>query len=146
MYKHILVAFDGSELSEKALQQAIELAKAAGGKLWVVTVTLPWSSIAAGEIALMFPPEDYEKGAAAEAQKKLAKAQGAALAAGVTCEGLHKSDAQPHKAIVDAAAEKGCDLIVMGSHGRRGIAGLLIGSVATKILSHAHVPVLVYRN
>lgn len=145
MYKHLLVAFDGSELSEKALMHAIDLAKASGGRLTALNVTLPWSSVAAGEVALMFPPEDYEKSTATEAGKRLAKAAQAASAQGVSCDVLHSSDAQAHKAIVETAEARGCDLIVMGSHGRRGIAGLLLGSVAMKTLTHAHIPVLVYR-
>jgi nucleotide-binding universal stress UspA family protein len=145
MYKHLLIAFDGSELAEKALKHAIDLARASGGRITALNVTLPWSSVAAGEVALMFPPEDYEKSTASEAAKKLAKAAAEAAEQGVPCDVLHASDAQAHKAIVETAQERGCDLIVMGSHGRRGIAGLLLGSVAMKTLTHAHVPVLVYR-
>lgn len=145
MYKHLLIAFDGTELAEKALEHAIDLAKASGGKVTAVNITMPWTSVAAGEVAIMFPPEDYEKSAAHEAHKRLKTAAEAAEARGVPCEILHLSDAQPHKAIVETAAQKGCDLIVMGSHGRRGIAGLLLGSVAMKTLTHAHIPVLIYR-
>lgn len=146
MYKNILIAFDGSELSEKALRQGVGLAKALGAKVTALYVTLPWSSIAVGEIAVMFPPEDYETNAAAAADTQLKKAAGIAEAAGVTCESARVSESQPYRAIVDTAAEKGCDLIVMGSHGRRGMAGLLLGSVAAKTLTHAHVPVLIYRD
>jgi nucleotide-binding universal stress UspA family protein len=145
MYKHLLIAFDGSELSDKALRQGIELAKAVGAKITVLYVTMPWSNIAVGEIAVMFPPEEYETNAAAAANEQLKRAGLAAREAGVSCEQVHSSESQPYKAIVDTAAQKGCDLIVMGSHGRRGMAGLLLGSVATKTLTHAHVPVLVYR-
>lgn len=145
MYKHLLIAFDGSELAEKALKHAIDLARASGGKITALNVTLPWSSVAAGEVALMFPPEDYDKSTAAEAGKKLARAAAEAAEQGVQCDVLHASDAQAYKAIVETAQARGCDLIVMGSHGRRGIAGLLLGSVAMKTLTHAHVPVLVYR-
>lgn len=145
MYKHILIAFDASELSEKALCQGIDLAKAIGAKVTALYVTMPWSSIAVGEIAVMFPPDEYDKNAAAAAMEQLKLAQVRAKAKDVTCNILHKSDSQPHKAIVGTAEEKGCDLIVMGSHGRRGIAGLLLGSVAMKTLTHVHIPVLVYR-
>lgn len=145
MYKNVLIAFDGTELAEKALAHAIDLAKASGGKITVLNITLPWTSVAAGEVAIMFPPEEYEKGAASEAAKRLTKAAEEAALRGVPCDVLHRSDAQPHKAIVETASEKGCDLIVMGSHGRRGIAGLLLGSVAMKTLTHAHIPVLIYR-
>jgi nucleotide-binding universal stress UspA family protein len=145
MYKHLLVAFDGSELSERALKQGLELAKAIGAKVTALYVTMPWTSVAVGEVAVMFPPEEYETNAANAAKQQLKRATDAAAALGVVCEGIHKSEGQPYKAIVDTAGARGCDLIVMGSHGRRGIAGLLLGSVAMKTLTHAHVPVLVYR-
>lgn len=145
MYKHLLIAFDGTELAERGLGQGLELAKAIGAKVTVLYVTMPWSSIAVGEVAVMFPPDEYESNAAAAARQQLKKAEDAAAAKGIVCEGVHVSDAQPHRAIVDTAAARGSDLIVMGSHGRRGIAGLLLGSVASKTLTHAHVPVLVYR-
>ena len=145
MYKHILIAFDGSELSEKALRQGIQLAKAMGAKVTALYATMPWAAIAVGEIAVMFPPDEYEANAAKAAEGQLKLATAIAKEQGVPCETMHKSESQPYKAIVDTAAKKGCDLIVMGSHGRRGIAGLLLGSVAMKTLTHAHVPVLVYR-
>jgi nucleotide-binding universal stress UspA family protein len=145
MYKHVLIAFDGSELAERALRGGLELAKAIGAKVTALYVTMPWSSIAVGEVAVMFPPEEYEANARAAADQQLKRVKDAAASHGVECELLHKSEAQPHKAIVDTASERGCDLIVMGSHGRRGIAGLLLGSVAMKTLTHAHVPVLIHR-
>ena len=145
MYKHILIAFDGSDLSEKALRQGAHLAKAVGAKVTALYVTMPWSAIAAGEISVMFPPEEYETNAAKAATEQLKRAAETAKSLGVSCNTLHKSDAQPYKAIIDTAVANGCDLIVMGSHGRRGIAGLLLGSVAMKTLTHAHIPVLVYR-
>lgn len=145
MYQHLLIAFDGSELSDRALRQGLQLAKAIGAKATVLYVTMPWSNIAVGEIAVMFPPEEYETNAAAAAKQQLSRAGDIAKEMGVACEQVHGSDAQPYKAIVDTAAARGCDLIVMGSHGRRGMAGLLLGSVASKTLTHAHVPVLVYR-
>lgn len=146
MYKHLLIAFDGSELSQKALQQGLELAKVIGAKVTALFVTMPWTAIAVGEIAVMYPPKEYDENAAASARETLKRATEAAQQQGIACDTVHVSDAQPHKAIVETAASKGCDLIVMSSHGRRGVAGLLLGSVTTKTLSHAHVPVLVYRD
>lgn len=145
MYKHVLIAFDGSELSEKALRQGLELAKSVGAKATALCVTMPWSSIAVGDVAVMFPPGDYDKTTAEAAEKQLARAAELAKAQGVVCETLHVSEAQAYRSIVDTASARGCDLIVMGSHGRRGVAGLLLGSVAMKTLTHAHIPVLVYR-
>jgi len=145
MYQHLLIASDGSELSEKALKQGLELAKALGAKTTIIHVTPPWTSIAVGEVAVMFPPEEYETNMRAAAEQLLARMRKAAEAVGVACETVQVSDPQPHKAILAAAQQRGCDLIVMGSHGRRGIAGLLLGSVTVKTLTHGNVPVLVYR-
>jgi nucleotide-binding universal stress UspA family protein len=145
MYKHILIAFDGSELSEKAMRQGLELAKAIGAKVTALYVWMPWANIAVGEIAVMFPPEEYETNAIKGADAQLQRVSEAAKIAGVTCVTKNASDAQPYKAIIDTANAEGCDLIVMGSHGRKGLAGVLLGSVANKTLTHAHIPVLVYR-
>jgi nucleotide-binding universal stress UspA family protein len=145
MYKHVLIAVDGSELSDKALAQGLELAKALSAKVTLVHVTAPWASIAVGEVAVMFPPEEYEANVKAAAARLLERLGKSASAAGVAFDTVAVSDASPHKAILATAQEKGCDLIVMGSHGRRGIAGLLLGSVTAKTLSHGHIPVLVYR-
>ena len=145
MYKNILVAIDGSELAEKALKQAIELAAAVRAKIQIINVTAPWSTLAMGEVAVMFPPQEYEQNVAAGAKALLDRAAAEASAAGLTTETVHVVDPQPYMAIIDAAKDRGCDLIVMGSHGRRGIAGLLLGSETSKTLTHSNIPVLVYR-
>ena len=124
MYKHILVAVDGEELSNKALKQAIGLAKAIGAKITVLNVTPRWSAGAAGgDVAVMLPPEKHEANVAKATQLLLRNSAAIAQSAGVVCDTAHASNAHPYKAILDTASAKGCDLIVMGSHGRRGIAG-----------------------
>jgi nucleotide-binding universal stress UspA family protein len=145
MYKHILIAVDGSDLSDKALKQGLELAKAISAKTSILHVTAPWASVAVGEIAIMFPPQEYEANMASAAQKLLARGKSTADAAQVPCTTVHLSDPQPYKAILAEAESHGADLIVMGSHGRRGIAGLLLGSETSKTLTHSKIPVLVYR-
>ena len=145
MYKHLLIAIDGSELSDKALKQGLELAKALSAKTTLLHVTAPWTSVAVGEIAIMFPPQEYEANMKAAAEKLLGKAKADADAADVPSTTAYKSDPQPYKAIIAEAESIGADLIVMGSHGRRGIAGLLLGSETTKTLTHSKIPVLVYR-
>jgi nucleotide-binding universal stress UspA family protein len=145
MYKHLLIAVDGSELSDKALGQGVGLAKALGAKVTIVHVSLPWSSIAVGEIAVMFPPQEYEANMAAAATQLLERMKKAAHAGGIAAAVEHVSDAHPDRAILATAEKYGCDLLVMGSHGRRGIAGLLLGSVTAKTLTHSKIPVLVYR-
>ena len=145
MYKHMLIAFDGSELSEKAMRQGLELAKVIGAKVTALYVWMPWANIAVGEIAVMFPPEEYETNAVKGANSQLQRVSDAAQKMGLACETKNASDAQPYKAIIETANAQGCDLIVIGSHGRKGLAGVLLGSVANKTLTHAHIPVLVYR-
>jgi len=145
MFRHLLIAVDGSDLSDKALRQGVALAKALKARLSIIHVTPPWASIAVGEIAVMFPPHEYEANMTAAATELLARASQVAEAAGVTCSVVHVSDPNPYKAILATAQERGCDLITMGSHGRRGIAGLLLGSETAKTLTHGKVPVLVYR-
>ena len=145
MYQQILIAVDGSDLSEKAMKQGLELAKAIQAKVTILHVTPPWSSVAVGEVAVMFPPQEYEENMAAAATKLLDRARAESESYGVPCETVRASDPQPYRSILGTAAEKGCDLIVMGSHGRRGIAGLLLGSETTKTLTHGKIPVLVYR-
>lgn len=145
MYKCILVAIDGSELSQLAQNHAITLAKAFGSKAVLVHATPPWSSLVVGDAVVMYPPADYEQTMERSAEKLLAKSAEAFKAAGIPTETVHLTDPQAHKAIVEAAKANGCDLIVMGSHGRHGIAGLMLGSVATKTVTHAHVPVLICR-
>jgi nucleotide-binding universal stress UspA family protein len=93
----------------------------------------------------MFPPQEYEANMAEAAKQLLTRMSKVAEAAGVAAATVHVSDPHPDKAIIAAAEKSGCDLIVMGSHGRRGIAGLLLGSVTARTLTHAKVPVLVYR-
>ena len=145
MYKNLLIAIDGSELAGKALAQGLELANAIGARVTIVNVTPPWSSIAVGEVAVMFPPEEYDANMQAAAKQLLDKATATAEAAGVGAECVAASDPHAYRAILDVAEAKGCDLIVMGSHGRKGIAGLLLGSETTKTLTHGKIPVLVYR-
>lgn len=145
MFKHLLIAIDGSDLAEKAMRQGLELARAISARVTILNVTMPWSSIAVGEVAIMFPPKDFEANVAEQARKLIERATATAAEFGITPEGVYVSDAQPHNAILETATARGADLIVMGSHGRRGIAGLLIGSETHKTLTHGTIPVLVYR-
>ncbi len=145
MYKNILIAIDGSDLSNKATAHGLVLAKSIGARVKVLYVTPPWESLAFGEAAVMFPPVDYEKNMEQAAKSLLDAAAAAAGKEGVPCDTLHLTDVQPYRAILEAATKAGSDLIVMGSHGRRGLVGLVLGSVTTKTVTHSKVPVLVYR-
>jgi nucleotide-binding universal stress UspA family protein len=145
MYQHILIATDGSELAEKAVVTAFALAKRLECKITAVTVTEPWTGMVGGEMALGFPYDEYEKSMAATAAKILSAVEEAGKKAGVACASVHKKDQYPAEGIIEAAREQGCDLIVMASHGRRGVAKLLLGSQATKVVTLSPVAVLVCR-
>jgi nucleotide-binding universal stress UspA family protein len=144
MYKHILIATDGSELAGKAVATGIKLASLLKAKVTAVKATEPWASMALGETALAFPVEDYEKAAAEEAARILGAVSDAAKKQGVACETVHVNNF-PAEGIIETAKSRGCDLIVMSSHGRRGIARALLGSQATNVLTHSTVPVLICR-
>ena len=145
MYKHILIATDGSELAQKGVDQGLALAKTLGAKATAVTVTEPMTAMLVGEAAIALPLDDYEKAASANAARILAGVSASAAKAGVGCDTLHVKDQFPAEGIVEAAKARGCDLIVMASHGRRGLSKLLLGSQATRVLTLSVVPVLVSR-
>jgi nucleotide-binding universal stress UspA family protein len=144
VYKHILVATDGSELSGRAVTTGLALAKQLKAKLTTLTATEPWSAMVMGEPALMFPIKEYEKAAAEHAERILAGVREAAKAAGVECETIHITDF-PAEGIVETATAKACDLIVMASHGRRGLSKFVLGSQTMRVLALATMPVLVCR-
>jgi nucleotide-binding universal stress UspA family protein len=144
MYKHILIATDGSELAGKAVTTGLALAKTLGAKVTAVNATEPWTAMVTGEAALAFPIDEYEKSAAETAAKVLGGVKAAAAKQGVACETTHVMDF-PAEAIIETAKARGCDLIVMSSHGRRGLARVLLGSQATRVLTLSTVPVLICR-
>lgn len=147
MFKHILVPTDGSALSESTVARAVSFAKEAGARITFFYAQPDFPMPIYGEGALIDPttPEQFAKSAAAEAEAILSKAKDAANAAGVAADSDSTVNEVPYEAIIDAADRHGCDLIFMASHGRRGIAGLLLGSETQKVLTHSKTPVLVYR-
>jgi nucleotide-binding universal stress UspA family protein len=144
MYKHILIATDGSKLAEKAVKAGLMLAKTLGAKATAVTVSEPWTSAAGGEVPAGFPFDAYEKAAAQAAAEILTSVSNAAKQLDIGCATVHLKT-YPAEGILQAAKERGCDLIVMASHGRRGFARLLLGSQAMRVLTDSSVPVLVCR-
>jgi nucleotide-binding universal stress UspA family protein len=144
MYKHLLIATDGSELAGKAVATGLQLAKALGAKATAVTVTEAWAAMVPGEGAFVFPVEEYEKAAARNAARILADVAAQAQKLGVPCETVHVTEF-PAEGIILTAKDKGCDLIVMASHGRRGLSRVLLGSQAVRVLTHSTVPVLICR-
>jgi len=145
VYKNILVTTDGSEFAEEAIGHAVELAKTFKAKLTAVTVTPPFQVIAMEGVVVSEAPDQYEKWAKQTAEARLSTVRKAAQGAGVACDTVHVEDTQPYAGIIDAAKQNGCDLIVMASHGRRGVSALLLGSETQKVLTHSTIPVLVYR-
>ena len=148
MYQRILIATDGSDLADKAVAHGIALAKELKAPICVVTVTEAWSAFQLAELSRMGdtnPIARYEEMAAAAASNILGKAEQLAKAQGVECETLHVQDQHPAEGIIAAAKDKGCDLIVMASHGRRGLNRLLLGSQAHEVLTHSKVPALIVR-
>ena len=147
MFKHILVPTDGSALSDSTVARAVSFAKETGARITFFYSQPDFPMPIYGEGALIDPttPEQFAKSAASEAEAILSKARGAAEAAGVACDSDTAVNEVPYEAIIDAADRHGCDLIFMASHGRRGIAGLLLGSETQKVLTHGKTPVLVYR-
>ena len=147
MFKNILVPTDGSDLAVKAVEQGILFAKEIGAKITAVTVTEPFPShlLAAEPNQFDDAPIEYKKHAEAQAEKVLGTVSAAAQSAGVVCETLHIEHDQIYQAIIDAASARRCDLIIMASHGRRGVSAVVLGSEMVKVLTHSKIPVLVYR-
>lgn len=149
MYKHILISTDGSELSHKGVVQGVGLAKSLGAKATVITVTERFPIYSSGVAYDYAISEDslaeYEEGQKGAAAAILASATAAAEQAGISIDTLHAPDAQVAEAIIAAAEARGCDLIVMASHGRRGLGRLMLGSKTSEVLTHTQIPVLVVR-
>ena len=145
MYKHILIPTDGSALSEVAVRQGVALAKSLGASTTAITVTPTYHTFAVEPMALTDTVEQYEKDCKALAARYLETVREAATTAGVPCTGLHVVHDSPYEAIIEAATKNHCDLIVMASHGRKGVAALVLGSETTKVLTHSKIPVLVCR-
>lgn len=145
MFKHVLIATDGSQLSESAAGQAIQLAKALGAHVTVITVSLPYRVFTADYVMLADTEDVYNEDRKNRAARDLATVRKAAEAAGVTCGELHVFHEQPYVAIIEVAEQRGCDLICMASHGRRGLTALVVGSETMKVLTHSRIPVLVFR-
>jgi len=148
MYQHILIATDGSELAGKAVNHGMALAKRLNIPVTAVTVTEPWSVLEVGRMARQGnqnPIAQFEDMATAAATSILDKVKQVASSQGVTCDVVHVQDQHPAEGIIAAAKNNGCDLIVMASHGRRGLDRILLGSQANEVLTHSKVPALIVR-
>ena len=144
MYRNILVPTDGSDITAKAVMTAITLAKTLGAKLSAISVKEPFPYSAISEMQPVPPQEFYD------AQERIASARVKAVVdeaakEGLACAGHTVEALHPWEAITDHAKNQGCDLIVMASHGRRGVSALLLGSETQKVLTHCTVPILVVK-
>lgn len=148
MYKHILLPTDGSKLSEKAVKQCIQLAKSIGAKVTAINVMPEYQTVvdegfvmpAMGSLKKRFDEEMLKN-----STKILDVVKSEAAAAGVSCECTSVTSGVPYDAIIKQAKKAKCDLIMMASHGRKGLSSVLLGSETAKVLTHSTVPVLVVR-
>jgi nucleotide-binding universal stress UspA family protein len=145
MFQHILIPTDGSELSRKAVTGGIALAKSMGARITVVMASSPFHIVATMPRMVTDTKDQYLKDAEASARTHLQDADELARASGVRCDTAHVFDEHPYRVIIETAQARECDLIVMASHGRRGIAAVLLGSETQKVLTHCTIPVLVWR-
>ena len=149
MYKHLLISTDGSDLAKKGVDHGLALAKAIGAKTTLITVTevlLPYI-VGATESATVsnYNYREYLDIQKEAAERVLARAREEALAMGLEADAVCFEQGSPAQAIVETAKARGCDLVVMSSHGRRGVRRLMLGSVASEVLALSETPVLVVR-
>lgn len=144
MYKHILLPTDGSELSKAAMKHGIALAKAIGAKVTALVVMTPLNSLVVDPSIVSGALDQYKALVAEQTAKYLDNVRNIAQESGVDCSTVCIEHDKPYEAIVNTAKNNGCDLVVMASHGLRGVSAIL-GSETLKVLTHTSVPILVYR-
>jgi nucleotide-binding universal stress UspA family protein len=145
MYRHLLIATDGSAFAQKAVTQGLELAKILNARVTAVTVSEPIASMVVGSATIALPIAEFRTAMDVAAAEILTEVSALAKTMGVPCDVLHVKEHYPAEGLIEAANAKGADLIVMASHGRRGLSKLVLGSQATRVLSHCSIPVLICR-
>ncbi len=143
MYRHILVPIDDSPLSVDTVQQAVVFARSIGAKVTFFHAQSDYASSSLGALERVMSPTAFNETVAGEGRALLAKAEVVARTADVPHDAFAMTCNRPHEAILGAAEARGCDLVFMASHGKRGIAGLVLGSQTMKVLQAASIPVLV---
>ena len=144
MYKRILVPTDGSAVTSHAVEHAIGLAKLTGAQLLTISVKEPFPYSAISEMQPT-PPQEFYDAQERIAAERVKAVSAAAAAAGLDCKAHTVEALHPWEAICDHANTQGCDLIVMASHGRRGVAAFLLGSETQRVLIHSKVPVMIVK-
>jgi nucleotide-binding universal stress UspA family protein len=145
MFKHILLPTDGSAASDIAIQRGVQLARDMGAKVTGIHVVAPFHTFTYRADMIEDTEDQYEKDSEELARKVLATIERQAQECGVACDVVVARSDDTYQAIIETASARGCDLIVMASHGRRGVRGLLLGSETQKVLTHSTLPVLIYR-
>jgi nucleotide-binding universal stress UspA family protein len=145
MFQHILIPTDGSTLARKAVTGGVTFAKSVRARITLLMVSSPFHVVATAPLMVTATKDEYLKEAEASARRSLQDADDLARASDVRCQTVHVFDEHPYRAIIETAQSRACDLIVMASHGRRGIAAMLLGSETQKVLTHCTIPVLVWR-
>jgi nucleotide-binding universal stress UspA family protein len=150
MYKHILISTDGSEVAQKGVDHGLSLAKSLKARVTIIMVTDGFPNHSHAGVAAAWVPvpsemAQYEAAQKEIAQKVLAAVEAAAKKLGVPADTVHIPKGYPAEAIVELAKARDCSLIVMASHGRRGLRKLVLGSQTSEVLAHSPVPVLVVR-
>ena len=146
MFKNVLLPTDGSEFANAALVKGAQFAKSISANIIVAYVTPPWDVAAPAEVVIAFPAHEVEANMRKAAEETLAAAKKLVEAEGLTCDTVHVPDKHPAEGVLEAAEKSGSDIIVLGSHGRRGLSKLLLGSTAQEIVTRAHIPVLIIRD
>lgn len=145
MFKHLLLPSDGSPLSEAAVQTAMTFARSINSKVTGIHVMPEFHVLTYRADMLADTKDKFANDSKSYANELLASIQSAAKLAGVACDTAAVTSDEPYAAIIRAADERNCDLIVMASHGRRGVRAILLGSETQKVLTHSNIPVLVLR-
>ena len=145
MFKQILLPTDGSELSTRAVLAGVAFAQEIGAEVVGMTALPDFHTFTSNADMIESTEDEYLAASEARASKQLAVVADAARQAGVACKTILVRSDQPYEAILHAARQHGCDLIIMASHGRRGLSGVLLGSETQKVLVHSAIPVMVYR-
>jgi len=148
LFKHILIPTDGSALAAKGIRAGVKLAAKLGARVTGVYVIQPYAAPMYADAAMYVPAsafDDYDKASKAQAKKALAALARAAAGAGLRCASRVVEDLQPWQGILKAARKASCDAVVMASHGRGGLGGVILGSQTARVLAHSKIPVIVVR-
>ena len=145
MFRHVLFPTDGSEISERAALSSARLAKSLSARMTAITVSIPFRVFSLDAVMLDNTEETYRQQREKQAAQLLDVVRDIALSEGVEFAAIHTFHDQPHVAIIDAASHNRCDVICMASHGRKGVVALVLGSETLKVLTHAAIPVVVWR-